>query len=242
MRQDENHINGLRDEEERVGQILMKHFGDQQSVYCEKGEDPPDLYLYLDEKRFAVEVSRLRLLTRDKDGNRESDIAYGERIRKDLASEFGHLVPESMAVFLKLDLPIPKEVRKPFKKKLMQFFYDLAPKLEKGAEYCTEIFGMKVLVKGLNEGYPGVKVNLFPHQTNALVNLNDLAYLMLLNAISEKNVKCKSVSHPKWLALINTDPLIDPRLYNSVYAEIVGLKGFDRIFVINDGMVSELGV
>jgi hypothetical protein len=118
MQQKKRLCNGLRNEEDFVAQILINYFRDRGVVYYEKREDPPDLYLAFGSERFAVEVTFLPFLTCEKEGNRNSDIAYGVKIIESLGSEFGHLLPNSISAIIKVPLPIHVDIRKSFNKKL----------------------------------------------------------------------------------------------------------------------------
>lgn len=240
MQQKKRLCNGLRNEEDFVAQILTNYFRDQGVVYYEKGEDPPDLYLAFGSERVAVEVTFLPLLTCEKQGNRNSEIAYGIEIIESLDSEFGRLLPNSISAIITVPLPIHVDIRKNFNKKLKQWFSEEAPGLQLSMKKQTELCGVKVCALAIPERPFGKKVVALLPNTNSIVKLELAAKLALHRTIQRKNKKCRHIPHPIWLVVINTNPIIDADLYASVFKKAQIPHGFDRIFLINEGKVKEL--
>jgi len=95
--------------EEYVLEALQKKFGGT----IMDGEDPPDAYLCIEEKRIAVEVTRLIEQVTDDNGAKISRLAHdGPAIDflDDVDREMQNTVPDGKYVFIVIGAPI-KNIR-----------------------------------------------------------------------------------------------------------------------------------
>ena len=120
---------------------------------------------------------------------------YWKEIKNDLNNRFRTLVPKSIAVCITVDLPIPQSIKNCFERDLKLLFCDLAPKLELGVTYHTDICGWKVSIKGIKESPYKVKVYDCLFDGNSLVNHNYIVRSEFTKALSKKRRRCRNISN-----------------------------------------------
>ena len=235
----------LKPDEVFVRDCLIKYFGADVTA-AQEGEDPPDIYLTIKDRKVAVEITRLSPVSFDQDGsaqNRNTQDYFGINLCDELDSKLKAIVPPGINVILTLYVPV-KNTRK-YKKQLFEY---LKSNLESGVTVGVR--------KEVEFSESKVRFSFVPHRSHSqkkivglIVNNNSNADILsnaeviLAGRILDKVKKCNSIQHqgPKWLALFNDYWLADYETYNQALNNISIKHDFESVFVISDtGQVNRI--
>jgi hypothetical protein len=187
----------LKPDEKFVSDSLVKYFGSDTVTYQE-GEDPPDIYLTINNEKVAVEITRLSPVVFDENGgmqNRNTQDIFGVNLCNELDSKLKSKVPPEIDLVLAIRVPV-RNPRK-YKKELFSLIDSILEKeIKVGSGLTTSVLGHKVSISFVpNRPHSKKKI------VGAIANDNSNAHI-LTNAISileeriyEKQEKCKSIPH-----------------------------------------------
>lgn len=233
-----------RDDEQFVGSALVDYFGGPACAKISEGEDPPDLYLELEQMRVGVEVTRLSQFTLESDGelgDRATQDMFGLRLVEALNEEIGPSLASDKSLLISLSLPV-SNVRA-FRKALSRFVRKIADAPADGSSEERIIEGSKVTIsvtprRASGKSVVGIIAN---HHSSADIGLN--ALLVLSDRIQVKSEICANLPKPIWLALFNDYWLADAQTYEIAAKQSQDSGCFERIFLISDtGRVHELTI
>jgi hypothetical protein len=234
----------VRRDEDFVGRALVQYFGGPSHASVSEGEDPPDLYLSVDDCRVGVEVTQLSQFTMERDGsfgNRKTQDFFGLRMIEDLNTSLGASLPADTGLLIGLWVPVSNAQR--FRKCLTEWITSIAADPERGYEQECEIEGSKIRVSVIPERPIGKKITGFVVNKNATADIALNGRLVLEDRIRSKNGICARLPKPVWLSVLNDYWLADSHTYTAAAGELRIEHCFDRIFLVSDrGAVNELAV
>ncbi|MDE2466744.1 MAG: hypothetical protein KGO02_23965 [Alphaproteobacteria bacterium] len=232
----------MRPDEEFVGHALVEFLGGASRASVSDGEDPPDLYLHVGISRIGVEVTRLSQFTFESDGrlgNRNKQDIFGIRILDKLDAEVGQRLPEKIGLLIELCIPVQNA--RSFKKSLKQWVEEIAADPKKGFKEERKIEGSKVTVSVIEQQPIKRKIHGLVTNKNSLTYIPMNAHLLLEDRILVKDKICSGLSKPIWLALLNDYCLADADTYADAGLHLKLNHCFERIFLVSDqGAVNEL--
>lgn len=223
----------MRPNEEYVLKVLVSKFGGTVT----EGDDPPDAYLMLGNKRVAVEVTRLVQQLVSEDGAsrpRIKDDMPALKLANELDEELRNQIPDDNYVFLILSAPI-RNVRKT-KKDLSNIILEKIKTSSNETDF--DIGGNRVSIKIYNTPRPsGKKVIAAIANRYSSADIGSNAQFLLEERISTKNTKCafREEIDEYWLALFNDYWIADEGSYRSAYESINIDHDFSKIYVVNGG-------
>ena len=97
----------LKPDEKFIKNCLLNHFGTTATAW--EGEDPPDIYMKVEGKTIAVEITRLSPVSFDQDGvvqNRKTQDYFGMNLCDDLDSKLKRDIPPEVDILLTLYVPV----------------------------------------------------------------------------------------------------------------------------------------
>lgn len=234
----------MRRDEEFVGCRLAAFFGGSSRAFVSEGEDPPDLYLHLDNCRIGVEVTRLSEFTLPPDGtagNRATQDCFGIRLLNKLDEDVGLNLPEGISLLVILRLPVSNASR--FKKMLTCWVRRIAEAPKQGFQEDRYIEGSMASVSVVDRQASGKKIFGSVVDKNSSADIGMSARLILEDRIRSKAKMCKRLPRPIWLALLNDYWLANANTYSVASRQIKVSHCFERIFLVSDqGTVNELAV
>ena len=186
----------LKPDEEFVKNCLLKHFGGSATAW--EGEDPPDIYIMVDGKTMAVEITRLSPVSIDENGivqNRKTEDSFGSNLCNELNSKLGENIPPEVDILLTLYVPV--ENARQYKKQLHQLLKETIGKgIEIGNEFEFSVSGEKVKVDVIpNRKYSQKKVLGLVVNTNSIVHIQSNAEIILSGRLLDKIEKCRNIKH-----------------------------------------------
>jgi len=235
----------LKPIEEFVKDCLVKHFGPNISK-AQEGEDPPDIYLTINNKKIAVEITRLTPISFNQNGvtqNRYTQDCFADNLIKEFDSKLKDRIPLGIDISLTFSVPVTN----PRKYKKILFKY-LTKKLEEGVTVGevaeVELSGSKV------------RVSFIPHMDQSLKKIVGIienkgsnpdvlknAKVILEERILDKVEKCERIQSQglKWLALFNDYWPANYNTYARALSNISVKHDFESIFIISDeGQVNRI--
>jgi hypothetical protein len=235
----------LKPDEKFVSESLIRHFGSDKCAYRE-GEDPPDIYLSINEETIAVEITRLSPVSFDENGfmqNRKTQDSFGANICDELNSKLKNIVPTEVHLLLEIHVPVanPRKYKKEIKRQIESL---LQKEIKVGDRQLLAISGHKVVVNFLPDHPRYVKkIGGIIANDNSISHILSNAEAILTERIIDKVEKCKNLLHTgkRWLALYNDYFLADTDIYSQAINNISIIHDFDKIFLVSDkGVVKEL--
>ncbi|MCJ8293270.1 MAG: hypothetical protein MJK15_02585 [Colwellia sp.] len=220
----------MKPDEEYVLAALASKFGGK---YID-GEDPPDGYLLLNNRKIAVEVTKL-VEHINENGKRRSRLADDvpiSNIVAQLNEEIGNLIPNNRWIHLVIPSPI-KGINE-FKKELTRIIINMIT--TKTYEAVIDILGYVVAINLYKcQQPPKVKVVQAIATQFASTNIHDNTVFLLENRISTKNQKCNANGEVDeyWLALFNTYCMADIDSYRGAYESLQLEHNFSKIYIID---------
>ena len=224
----------LRDDEQYVIERLVESFGGRWI----EGENPPDAYLLIGERRISVEISTLVQLVAGRGGrpvSRMSQDAVPLRLTRSLSESLGPFFRGTRAVVVTFFAPI---------KNVQKFHVGLAAELERitamkatPEEPLDFVSGSDLAVINVHDewtpGHSRVAGAVLNRQSSADILAN--ATQSLYERLSSKSAWSKAVQESEsWLALLNAyDPLADADTYRQAMQEVNVEHNFDRILVVS---------
>lgn len=234
----------MRFDEEFVSRALVTFFGGQSLVSAEDGEDPPDLYLTINESRVGVEVTRLSQFTFELDGtlgNRATQDSFGMRLLEDLNAQVGFLLPSNISLLVGVRMPVLNASK--FKKKLAMWVSQISAMPVLGERYEMMIEDSKATISVVPEHSTGKKIVGVVANSNSSADILVNARLVLEDRIRTKDFLCAQLTKPIWLALLNDYCLADADTYTLAARQIKMAHCFERIFlVLGNATVTEITV
>ena len=220
----------MKPDEEYVLAALASKFGGK---YID-GEDPPDGYLLLNNRKIAVEVTKL-VEHINENGKRRSRLADDvpiSNIVAQLNEEIGNLIPNNRWIHLVIPSPI-KGINE-FKKELTRIIINMIT--TKTYEAVIDILGYVVAINLYKcQQPPKVKVVQAIATQFASTNIHENTVFLLENRISTKNQKCNANGEVDeyWLALFNTYCMADIDSYRGAYESLQLDHNFSKIYIID---------
>lgn len=233
----------LKPDEEFVKDSLSKFLGAKKAW---EGEDPPDIYLDINDEKIAVEITRLSPVSFDKNGciqNRNSQDHFALNLCNDLNEKLGDKVPQE--IDLSLILTVPVQYGRKYKKALYAFVNNLiTEELVPGSKEEVVLEGSKVKVSVMpNRHHSSKKI------VGAIVNKNSSADILsnaqvtLADRIQDKVFKCREISsnYKIWLAFYNDYWIADHQTYVQALESLDIDHYFEKMYVVMDtGTVHEI--
>ncbi|ALO34955.1 hypothetical protein CMT41_09680 [Colwellia sp. MT41] len=220
----------MKPDEEYVLATLASKFGGK---YID-GEDPPDGYLLLNNRRIAVEVTKL-VEHINENGKRRSRLADDvpiSNIVAQLNEEIGKLIPKNRWIHLVIPSPI-KRIND-FKKELTGIIINMIA--IKKYDAVIDILGYVVSINLYKCQHPP-KIKVVPAIATkfASTNIQENILFLLENRINIKNKKCNANGDidEYWLALFNTYCMADIDSYRAAYDSLKLEHNFSKIYLID---------
>lgn len=229
----------LKPTEEFVKDRLIKHFGSD-IAKSQEGEDPPDIYLTINNKKIAVEITRLSPISFNQNGtaqNRNTQDCFAIKLVNELDSKLRDIIPSEMDITLTIYVPVTNPRK--YKRDLFEY---LKRKLESGVTVGekeeVELLGSKVRISFVprrNQSQTKIAGIIVNKNLNADVLKN--AKVILEDRILDKVNKCKKIQFQglKWLALFNDYWPANYNTYARALNNISVKHDFESIFIISDG-------
>lgn len=236
----------LRADEEFVRDSLVKYLGGQYYVKSWEGEDPPDIYIEIEEDIKAVEITRLSPVSFNQDGyvqNRNTQDSFGINLCNELDSKLKTDVPSQVDLILTLYVPVDN-ARK-YRRELHAYLKDfIAYGIKPGDRSEIKITGEKVKISVVpNRDFSQKKIVGIIVNKNSSAHILSNAEFILAGRIKDKVEKCKKIQHEGsiWLALFNDYLLADHDTYAQAIKNIQVQHEFKKIFVVFDtGIVHQI--
>ncbi len=245
----------LKGTEKFVAESLQSYFSKLfHTVDFEEGDDPPDIYLKIDDKEIGVEIT-------DIDQNvlkNRKTIDYGYlNFIDNIDKEFGHLIDadKKILLFFHHDYTKVSTISKKFKKYLkslidinelkinnsiednindVSFKISILPMPKSG---IRKIVGSAMPFGGKVKKSRGINTVL---ETISDCHLSEQTYNIVNNRIQDKTVKCKDIKQPIWLALFDNyynkftyfDSKEHIEHYKDTFKDIEDFGIFDKILVV----------
>jgi len=221
----------MRPDEKFVLNALVSQFG---GCFTE-GQNPPDAYLMIDNRRIAVEVTRLIEQLVSEDGtsrSRFADDMPAVNLANELDEHMRNQIPDSKFVFLVLSTPI-KNIRRT-KDTLIHAILD---KIQMNSEESDFVIEGNVISIYIYEGEKpsGKKIATAVANRYSSANIGDNTRSLLEDRISTKS-KVRIANEgidEHWLALLNDYWVADEESWRSAYNLIEVEHRFNKILVVD---------
>lgn len=245
----------LKGTEKFVAESLQSYFSKLfNTVDFEEGDDPPDIYLKIDDKKIGVEIT-------DIDQNvlkNRKTIDYGYlNFINNIDKEFGHLIDadKKILLFFHHDYVKVSTISKKFKKYLKSLIEEDALKVDNSIEDNINDVSFKISIlpmpksgtrKIVGSAMPfGGKVKKSRDINTVLDTISDChlsgqTFNIVNDRIYDKNIKCKDTEKPIWLALFDNyynkftsfDNQEHIEHYKNTFESVEDFGIFDKILVI----------
>ena len=245
----------LKDTEKFVAQSLQFYFSKSfTNVSFEEGDDPPDIYLNIDGKKIAVEITDIdQNVLKNK---KTIDYGYLDFI-DNIDKKFGHLVDKNkkiLIIFYHNYIKI-STISKKFKKYFLNLLKSNTLTIGANIEDTIDKVGFKINILPMSKNnikkITGTampfsnKIKRFGNlsATSEIISDCDLlgqTFNIVNNRICDKSIKCKNIEKPIWLALFDNyynkftyfDSNEHLEHYQNVFRKIKDFKIFDKILVV----------
>lgn len=199
-----------------------------------KGENPPDAHLCIEDKKIAVEVTRLVEQVMDKKGNLVSRMKHdipAENLANELNDAMQEIIPNENHVLLILPAPINSIKRT--KEKLKSAINDCIRNNVINTD--IEIEGNLITIHVYDVPRPSGK-KIIGAITNrySTANISANTKYLLMDRITTKAKKCTIHTNidEYWLALYNDYWIADEESYRLAYRDIDVKHDFKNIFIV----------
>lgn len=221
----------MREEEVFAMNAIVKKFG---GCFVE-GEDPPDAYLLINDKRVAVEVTQLiQFVSNDKNlvVPRRSHDKPAIELSDALDSRLKNIIQKDKFVFLVLESPI-NNIRLTKQKLEQEILNQLSTGVTK-QELVIEQNKISINVYEQATTSKKVACAVFNKHSSAdiLTNVTDLLRERILAKL--KTTKAESYDGEYWLALLNDYWIADIQSYRLAYKKLDIKHNFAKILIVNE--------
>lgn len=222
----------MRSEEKYALEALVEKYGGDFT----EGENPPDGYVIIEAKKYAVEVTRLIQHVLDENGKLKSRVADdlpAYKMINEVDIELRNAIPAKKYVFVILRTPI-NNIRKTkieLTSKILEMIN--SGKVKEEIKICSNPISI-AFYNGERESGKKVIAGLPNSRSSSDIGGN-VDYL-LLNRIQTKEARRKKLHdiNGYWLALVNEYWIADEQSYQVSYENLGIQHGFDKIIFIND--------
>ena len=230
----------LKKQERTAIEAVARRF----SATWKKGSDPPDAYIMVDGKRFAVDIIALKRRGTDQGNDARPRLRFDKvatRLIERLQATLGDTVPDGMTVLLTVTAPIrlPSKTAASLEDKIQTLLGRGSP----GRDEKDTIHGNGVQIQLLrDESRRAPKMIGFVHNADSdprvLLNMTR----ELLEAIStEAGRRPPRLAADRWLVVISARGISCLEAYRYIYSRLRGAPVFKKILVVfGDGRVGIL--
>lgn len=245
----------LKGTEKFVAESLQSYFAKQSDSVCfEAGNDPPDIYLKIDERKIAVEITDIdQNVIKDK-----KTIDYGYlKFIDNINIELGHLIDndKKLSLFFYHNYAKVSSISKKFKKYLKYLLEQNNLKIDSHIEDNIENVSFKIAIlempknskkKIVGSAMPFGGNFKKSRNANAILetisdcHLSGQTFNIVKDRIFDKNKKCKNIEKPLWLALFDNyynkftsfDDQAHINHYEDIFKDIKEFGIFEKILVV----------
>ncbi|MCF6244503.1 MAG: hypothetical protein L3J43_05650 [Sulfurovum sp.] len=230
----------LKGSEYFVAESLQNYFETlNKNVSFEEGEDPPDVYFFIDDIKIAIEIT-------DLDENclherRTIDSGYLSFFNK-MNEEFESLINEGihLHIFFEHNYHKVKIINNKFKKYLKELIKDNRLKVGTNIEDSIDKVKFSIKISKIAKDEKRIEGAIMPSWEPQCVSLNERASSIVKNRIDNKNKKCIKVKTPIWLALYdnyynkysNYETTDHVEFYDDVLRNIDDFGVFDKVLIV----------
>ena len=244
-------MSGLKGSESFVVESLQTHFQKlNKNVYCEEGEDPPDIYFYIDDKKVSIEITNLdeNSLT----GRRTIDSGYLDFFNK-INVEFESLINEGVQfhILFEHNYNKVKIINGEFKRYLKLIIKNNEFKIGDKIKDSIDNVNFSISISEIAKDEKRIVGAIAPSFGPLMVLLDEIALGIVKNRIDDKKEKCKNVKKPIWLALFddyykkytNFQSKEHIEFYEDVLKDVEDFAIFDKILIVfENGDVLDIDV
>jgi hypothetical protein len=225
----------LRKQEQAAVEALAGHF----SATWEKGEDPPDAYVTIAEKRIAVEVATIKQRIAERGGPTKARLRF-DRVAlgfvRGLQVALREAVPDGKTVILTITAPIwlPSKTAATLEDKIRSCLARRSAQVE----FRDTIHGNQIRVRLVRDGSRRAsKVIGFVHNPDSDPDiLLDMTHSLLERIAAETSKRAPAgFAGDRWLVVLNEGGLSDIGTYRHVYSELSIPTGFKKILMVLAG-------
>ncbi len=191
----------LKGSENFVAESLQAYFKKLNKHVCfEEGEDPPDIYLYINNTKVSIEITNLE--ENSLTDRRTIDSGYLSFFNK-LNTEFQFLISEGVQfhILFEHNFNKVKKIDKEFKKYLRQIIKNNECKIGVKIENSIDDVYFSISISEISKDEKKIVGAITPSFEPQVGSLNEVAFNIIKNRIDDKNNKCQDVEKPIWLAL-----------------------------------------
>lgn len=245
----------LKGTEQFVAESLQTYFSKlSENVFVEEGDDPPDIYLRINDRRIAIEITDIdQNVLKDR---RTIDDGYLKFI-DNLDNDFGPLVDidQKLMLFFYHNYKKVSTISKKFKTYLKSLIASNELVTNTNIEGCINDISFKISVVLMpTNGKRKIAGATMPFDGNVkksrdihamLATISDCHLLgqthdIVKDRIFDKSIKCKDIKEPIWLALCdnhynkftNFNNQEHLEHYKDVFKEIKDIGVFEKVLVI----------
>jgi hypothetical protein len=224
----------IRPDEQFCIEAVVASVGGQWS----EGEDPPDAYLNMGNKRIALEISILTQYVMDQNAGckpRLSEDTTAIRLCNELNHDLKNDIPKNRTVLLILSAPI-NSARKLKPKLSAEIMALVGSAASYDVTVTREIMGNKITIHLILDGRPsGKKIVGVVQNEKSSADILANATSILADRIDVKTQKCKSLQSgdPLWLVLFNDYWLADIDTYRQAMSKLSFDHPFEKILIIS---------
>jgi len=244
----------LKGSEKFVADSLKLYFSQKlTNVSYDEGDDPPDIYLKIDNKKISIEITDINQNVLKE--NQTIEYAYLEFINN-LDKDFGEFIDNDARIliffyhnYIKVS-KIDKKFKKYLKSKLDGKELEIGNKIEDiidGVRFKISVLSMrenskKILgcISSFDAKYSSRDIDTVSEIISE-INISKQSLSIVLNRIEDKNKKCQNLEKPVWLALY--DNYYDKftffdndkehlEHYKSIFDDIKDFGVFEKILII----------
>lgn len=208
----------------------------QFSATWEKGNDPPDAYIRMAEKRFAVNITTLKRRSTGQDNSTKPRLRFDKvvtRLMEHLRATVSKTVPDGMTVLLTITAPIrlPSKTAASLEDKIQTL---LRRRGSLGRNEKDMIHGNRVQIRLLrDESEQPSKMIGFVHNSDSdpVLLLNMTRELLdLIN--SEAARRTPKLAGDRWLVVISARGISCLEAYRYIYSQLHQATGFKKILMV----------
>jgi len=233
-------MSALRGSEDFVAKSLQTYFKKlNKNVYFEEGEDPPDIYFYIEDTKTSVEITDID--ENSLNSRRKIDSGYISFFAK-INKEFESLIDEGVQLHILFEHGYNKIkiIDKEFRKYLRCLVENNKFQIGDNIKDSIDNVKFSILISEISKNGKKIVGGIIPSFESQGMSLDEKALYIVKNRIDNKNNKCQNIKKPIWLALFdnyydkftNFERREHIEFYEDVLENIEDFGIFDTILIV----------
>jgi len=230
----------MREHEIEIGTLIVEDLGGPGNAWFGEGDDPPDLFIRVNNDIVSLEVTSLEVIVSEYDTkNRLSlELPFLSIIEKN-QEKLEYIVPDGFQVLIIFYAPFSQKDFANLKNKLPGILSKFMNHAKIGDSEELFVGNSRFTVRALKSNRQSERIAATVYNSSNSSNINAVLFTAMQKSLLQKEQKCKEIQGKKWLALDCRPHFLASKEEAIKAAQtLISYTTFDKVAIVTYNQVS----